>query len=87
MANKLENRHKEHKGEPAHQKQETKSQCRHYWIIEAAEGPTSKGVCKYCGAEKEFQNSWAESLWDGDMSSLLNLPGLPGIGPETDEES
>ncbi|MBI2868808.1 MAG: hypothetical protein HYX96_03165 [Chloroflexi bacterium] len=31
--------------------------CRHFWKIEAANGPTSKGVCKACGAEQEFQNA------------------------------
>ena len=36
----------------------TKDSCRHYWIIESARGPVSKGVCKFCGAQKEFHNSW-----------------------------
>lgn len=36
----------------------TKDSCRHYWIIESARGPTSRGVCKFCGAEKEFHNAW-----------------------------
>ncbi len=36
-------------------KQET---CRHYWIIESAHGPVSRGVCKICGAERQFHNSW-----------------------------
>lgn len=31
--------------------------CRHYWVIEAPNGPMSRGECKYCHAEKEFQNS------------------------------
>ena len=31
-------------------------QCTHYWIIETPDGPTSRGVCKYCGAVKEFKN-------------------------------
>ena len=34
--------------------------CHHYWKIEAANGPQSKGVCKICGAEQEFQNSAAK---------------------------
>jgi hypothetical protein len=32
------------------------SECVHYWLIESPEGPTSRGVCKFCGAEKEFNN-------------------------------
>lgn len=31
-------------------------QCVHYWIIAPASGPKSKGVCRECGAEKEFDN-------------------------------
>ena len=33
------------------------SECCHYWLIESPDGPTSRGVCKYCGAEKDFPNS------------------------------
>ena len=29
----------------------------HWWIIESPNGSTSQGVCKHCGAEKEFVNS------------------------------
>ncbi len=35
-----------------------KDKCRHYWIIESPKGPTSWGMCKFCGMEKEFYNSW-----------------------------
>ena len=36
--------------------------CSHYWIIEAAMLPLSKGVCRVCGEEKLFRNQlqWAE---------------------------
>ena len=42
--------------------------CVHHWDIDPAEGPTSEGVCRKCGATKEFSNrspleghySWAE---------------------------
>lgn len=30
----------------------------HYWLIESACGPMSRGVCKYCGMVQEFRNSW-----------------------------
>ncbi|MDD5082496.1 MAG: hypothetical protein PHU08_03885 [Dehalococcoidales bacterium] len=32
--------------------------CRHHWVIETPDGPSSRGVCKYCGTEKEFNNSF-----------------------------
>ena len=30
--------------------------CVHHWLIETPDGPVSKGVCKYCRAEKYFDN-------------------------------
>ncbi len=30
--------------------------CAHHWVIEPPSGPVSKGVCKKCGAEREFDN-------------------------------
>jgi len=32
----------------------------HRWRIEEPNGPTSRGVCKVCGAEKQFKNWLAE---------------------------
>lgn len=31
--------------------------CHHYWVIEAANGPTSEGRCRYCGKSQTFSNS------------------------------
>jgi hypothetical protein len=31
--------------------------CVHYWIIEAAAGPHSDGVCRRCGASRQFDNA------------------------------
>ena len=31
--------------------------CTHYWIIESAKGPSSKGICNFCGTTKVFDNS------------------------------
>jgi hypothetical protein len=30
--------------------------CTHHWRIASPSGETSKGVCKACGATREFQN-------------------------------
>lgn len=30
--------------------------CSHHWIIETANGATSKGVCKHCNEERYFAN-------------------------------
>lgn len=42
------------------------STCRHHWKIASPNGATSRGVCKYCGAERDFPNSTNESVWDND---------------------
>ena len=31
--------------------------CIHFWSIETAIGPMSKGTCRYCFATKDFKNS------------------------------
>jgi len=30
--------------------------CRHHWIIESPNGPTSRGRCRLCGDERDFTN-------------------------------
>jgi len=30
--------------------------CIHHWMIDPPIEPTSKGVCKHCGEEREFEN-------------------------------
>lgn len=37
--------------------QQTIPSCCHHWIIEPANGPISRGVCRNCLASKEFKNS------------------------------
>ena len=48
-------------------------QCVHHWIIAPPEGPTSTGVCKKCGAVKEFENHVGFSNWDNEMATLRRL--------------
>jgi hypothetical protein len=47
------------------------NQCNHYWIIESPRGPTSSGICKFCGTRKEFDNWGPDSFRYGDMSEVL----------------
>lgn len=63
------------------------AECHHYWIIETAHGPTSKGICKHCGAEKQFLN-YAPDLWRRDeASTILESPRLPDIGPDRKQDT
>ena len=49
--------------EPAQADREAQTavQCRHYWIIEPANGRVSEGVCQNCQETREFQNSIIEA--------------------------
>jgi len=47
-----------------------KTKCKHYWIIESPDGPTSRGVCKYCGVEEEFKNYALYSKREDDITTV-----------------
>lgn len=46
--------------------------CRHHWLIQAADGPTSGGVCRICGETREFKNYVETATW-GD-TRLMPAP-------------
>lgn len=50
----------------------TETQCRHHWLIESPHGATSMGMCKLCGAQKEFRNSAQDFLWEDEPLSELS---------------
>jgi hypothetical protein len=51
-------------------------QCRHHWVIESPHGATSVGRCKLCKEVREFRNSAADTLWEGDpMASISKMGG------------
>ena len=37
--------------------------CTHHWVIDAADGHLSRGVCKLCQVVREFENSLAATKW------------------------
>jgi hypothetical protein len=59
--------------------------CRHYWEIEIANGPTSKGVCKYCGEKRSFFNVMPEYNPIRKQFNPLALPKMPGLDVEGTE--
>jgi hypothetical protein len=62
-------------------------ECLHYWLIESADGPTSMGVCKHCGAEREFFNSLQDfSPVVKKPARVLELAGTGDTELEEDEE-
>ncbi len=65
--------------------------CRHHWIIEIANGPTSRGVCQYCGESRDFFNSitaYTELKRNTHPHTHpLDLPELPEVEMDKDSES
>ena len=53
--------------------------CRHYWVIESPAGRTSWGVCKYCGARREFNNYLPDLVLDGELENLNKHSRSPGF--------
>lgn len=41
-------------------------ECKHYWMIERATAAVSNGVCKHCGARKQFLNYLSDCLANPD---------------------
>jgi hypothetical protein len=41
--------------------------CAHRWVIESPNGETSHGVCRVCGAEKDFPNAAEDGLWERNV--------------------
>jgi len=37
--------------------------CTHHWVIDAANGHTSRGVCQHCNEVREFENSTYGTVW------------------------
>jgi len=50
-------------------------ECDHYWIIEGAVGPVSKGVCNLCGVQKEFKNYLTDCLPESSQEYRKLLSG------------
>ena len=45
--------------------------CVHYWIIEEATSPISIGICRHCGATREFYNDIATAKSTGYVPDSL----------------
>ena len=65
---------------------ETVHTCSHHWIIGDPEGPTSSGVCKHCGAKRDFMNYFEGSSWGSEIS-LDRISKKEGISKDSDYSS
>ena len=46
------------------EQEQLESDCKHHWVIDIPNGPTSEGMCKICGERSEFRNSTDSAGWD-----------------------
>ncbi len=51
-------------------------ECQHHWVIQAADGPTSPGVCRLCGERREFKNYVESATW-GDTRLVNRQDPVP----------
>ncbi len=47
---------------------ESPAACSHHWVIDAATGPSSPGVCRRCGARQEFRNYVEVPYWNEEKA-------------------
>ena len=50
--------------------------CQHHWVIQAADGPTSSGICRFCGEIKDFKNYVETATW-GDTRLINRQDPVP----------
>ena len=58
--------------------------CVHHWLIESSSGPTSRGVCKFCGEERAFENFLQDFLPRDDISLLFKSSNLADVEQDMD---
>jgi len=63
------------------------NQCHHYWVIEVANGPKSRGVCRFCGETRDFFNSVPDFSVLKRHGSPLDLPEMPAVEMGEDSKS
>lgn len=78
---------KERKGEEVVEENASENECPHFWDIEAANGPSSKGVCRLCGETKEFFNALPDFNPLKRKHNPLDLPKMPDVKVDKDSKS
>ena len=59
--------------------------CHHFWLIDPALGPTSEGVCKYCGQKKTFLNIVEENQPKENLSRFFGKDEVDDSEKEEEE--
>ncbi len=60
--------------------------CSHHWLIQAADGPTSGGMCRICGEIREFKNYVETASWgDTRLMPSSQAPVRPQVAITSDD--
>ena len=62
-------------------------ECSHFWTIEIANGPTSRGVCRICGEEKDFYNVIPDFSAQKKKGHPFDLPEIKKVRLNKDSKS
>jgi hypothetical protein len=54
--------------------------CIHHWKLTSPSGPTVHGICKHCGAEREFPTSSDAVVW---QDTARRTPQAQVLEPST----
>ena len=60
--------------------------CCHYWIIETAQGPISRGECQVCHEVRDFKNSVFDMERDSQDSRFRKGPELEEKGQQAEAQ-
>ena len=66
---------------PPPEESESPPTCCHHWVIQPADGPESRGVCRVCGEVRDFKNYVEGGKW-GDTRPAVS-PMAEGSGSAT----
>jgi len=61
--------------------------CNHFWVIEVANGPRSRGKCKVCGESQVFYNSITNLNDPKRKGNPLKLPKMSQVKLEKESKS
>jgi hypothetical protein len=65
----------------------TRGTCKHHWLIEPANGPSSRAACKLCGEVKVFDNVLADLLSSSDRYSPFALGALKAEDEDEEDDT
>jgi hypothetical protein len=82
MRQKCEEKNEESPEEAGHE-----NGCHHFWVIEIANGPSSRGECKFCGETRDFLNSITNINDPKRKSNPLKFPKLSRVKLQKESNS